>query len=68
MKQTKPGDTLSYCRKWIAFEEYFSQVLPMIPIYSNTYYDFYTGDLQNYQISQYVSWGQAILPAYIAEN
>ena len=35
----------------------------MIPLYSNVYFDFYTGDLSNYNIRNYITWGTAIVPA-----
>ena len=33
----------------------------MIPVYSNVYFDFYTRRLQDYQISENVTWGQAVV-------
>ena len=63
MRQTEPGETLEYVKKWIAFEERFNKVLPMIPIYSNTFYDFYTSKLQDYEIVKDGSWGIAIIGA-----
>ena len=63
MSSTKPGDALTYLRYWIKFEERFNKLLPMIPIYGNTYYDFYTNALTDYHIDQNVTWGQAIVPA-----
>ena len=63
MRQTQPGEMLEYVKKWIAFEERFSEVLPMIPIYSNEYYDFYADNLQDYEIASDGSWGIAIIGA-----
>ena len=39
----------------------------MIPVYTNIYFDFYTSWLQNYYISQNVTWGQAIIGAALEE-
>ncbi len=63
MSRTKPGDILSYLDHWIQFQERFNSVLPMIPIYGNIYYDFYVGNLQNYDIAAYPTWGAAIVGA-----
>ena len=41
-------DILTYLRRWVAFQERFNEALPMIPVYSNYYYDFYTRRLQGY--------------------
>ena len=58
MRMTEPGDVLSYCQKWIAFQEYYSEVLPAIPVYSNVYFDFYTPNLQEYYVGSSASWAQ----------
>ena len=38
-------------------------MLPLIPVYSNVYFDYYTSDLTNYDILYYITWGDAIVPA-----
>ena len=65
LRKTPVGESVEYCRKWISFQERFSQVLPLLPLYSNVYYDFYTSALRNYLIAQNGSWPQAIMDAYI---
>ena len=67
MRHTEPRDYLTYIKHWLAFQERFAELLPAIPIYSNVYFDFYTSMLQNYNISSNVSWGQAIVPAWLGE-
>ena len=67
MRHTEPGDVLGYCKKWVAFQERFASVLPMIPVYSNIYYDFYSRKLHNYNISSNITWGQAIISAWLSD-
>jgi len=67
MRTTEPGDTLGYMQNWIRFQERFNEVLPMIPVYSNIYFDFYTSVLRNYNIAANTTWGQAIVPAYMSD-
>ena len=67
MRNTEPGDVLTYVQHWVAFQERFNQILPMIPIYSNIYFDFYTRYLQNYNIDENATWGEAIVPAFLGE-
>ena len=67
MRMTEPGDVLTYCQKWVAFQEYWAEVLPTIPVYSNAYFDFYTNTLQNYLISSNATWSQAIVEAYLSD-
>lgn len=65
--KTETGDVLGYVRKWVAFQEYWNEVLPMIPIYSNIYFDFYTNRLQDYSINQHITWGEAVLYAKLSD-
>lgn len=67
MSMTEPGDVLSYCKKWVAFQEEWMTELPAIPVYSNAYFDFYTNTLQNYMISSSATWSQAIVEAYLSD-
>ena len=61
MRETRPGDVVSYAARWVAFQERFNEMLPMIPVYSNTYTDFAIPELLNYRIEDNVSWANAIL-------
>ena len=67
MKKTEPGDLLTYCQKWVLFLKRFSEVEPMIPVYSNVYFDFYPDVLQNYLINENISWSEAIVPSYLSD-
>ena len=67
MRQTEQGDLLTYCRKWLSFLKRFTEVEPMIPVYSNVYYDFHPEVLQNYKITQYISWADAIVGSYFSD-
>ena len=67
MRHTEPGDLLGYCRKWLAFQQRFSELMPMIPVYSNVYFDFYPTVLQNYVIASNIGWSKAIVGAYMSD-
>ena len=67
MTHTEPGDVLGFMRKWVALQERITRDLPLIPIYSNVYFDFYTRELYDYHIANAVTWAGAIVPAYLAE-
>ena len=68
MRETEPGDVLTYCRRWIAFQERFNETLPMLPIYSNIYFDFFVDELQNFAVAEKATWGEAIVAAYLGES
>ena len=67
MRKTEPMAIYDYMVKWVSFQERYNEVLPAIPIYTNIYFDFYTSQLQNYNITTHVTWTQAILEAYFGE-
>lgn len=64
MQKTEPGEVLEYVQRWIAFQERFNETLPMLPLYSNIYFDFYVTELQHYTIAENSTWSQAIVGAY----
>ena len=67
MRQTAPGDLLSYCQRWLAFQQRFAEVEPMIPLYSNVYFDFFTTTLHGYYPSGTTGWSEAIQDAYLGD-
>jgi peptide/nickel transport system substrate-binding protein len=56
-------DRDAFLAGWLAFQTYWAEVLPMIPLYSNTYYDLYTPELTGYHPEKFWNWGTAILYA-----
>lgn len=50
-------------KKWIRFQERLTETLPIIPVYTNIYFDFYTRELDQYRIEEHISWSKAIVPA-----
>lgn len=67
MRKTESGDLLTYLRHWIDFQERFAEVVPMIPLYSNVYFDFYPKVLHDYNIASNLAWTQAVIPAYMSD-
>ncbi len=63
LRRTSPGAAGTYCAKWVALQEYWTQVLPAIPVYSNIYYDFYTPALTGYDVTETQTWSEAIVGA-----
>ena len=66
LRRTGPKDEQTYTARWLKLMERFSEVLPSLPIYSNSYYDFYANSLMNYRPQAQWSWASAILYAYFA--
>lgn len=63
MRDTVPGDKLGYERRWQQFQQRLVNQLPLLPLYSNVYYDAFTNDLVNYHPEAHFSWAQALLYA-----
>jgi ABC-type transport system substrate-binding protein len=68
LRRTPPGAYLEYTKKWLTFQRAFNEKLPMLPLYSNIYFDFFTSKLQNYHPdSELYDWPVALLYATLAE-
>lgn len=66
LSRTEPGDNYGYMVNWITFQEKFTEVLPLVPIYSNVYYDFYPVLLQGFTVQQNMTWSEAIVGSSLA--
>ena len=69
MERTERDDIFGYMKKWVTFQERLSEDLPLIPVFINVYFDFYSRDLHDYWITDKSSCAEAIVPArmYAAE-
>lgn len=63
MRETPSDQKETYYQHWITFQQAFTQALPMIPLYSNTYSDLYTTRLTGYNIKNFYSFADAIVEA-----
>ena len=66
MRKTQPGDPIGYCAKWVKFQNQLMTQAPVIPAYTNEYYDFYISGLKNYNIKSYQTWAKAIVAASLS--
>lgn len=67
MVRTEPEDLLGFEQKWISLQEKITETLPLLPVYTNVYFDFFSRKLHNYRITQAPTWGQAIVSAYMSD-
>ncbi len=67
MRRVTPGDREAYVEKWLEFQTHWVEMVPMVPLYSNVYFDFYRTDLQNYAINANNTWAAALLYSYLGE-
>ncbi len=60
MRGVEPGDREGYQEKWMAFQQRFVDVLPMVPLYSNIYFDFYSNRIEGYAVNAHWGWGDTM--------
>ena len=66
MLRTEPGDAVEFLSRWVRLQERISETLPLIPLYSNMYFDFYTCELHDYEVARKTSWADAVLTSYMS--
>lgn len=64
---TKGSDRAAYSDKWYAFQKRFNELVPVIPLYSDEYYDFFTTRLKGYETDSFWTFPSAILYAWMEE-
>lgn len=67
MVHSDPVDLLSFEQKWVALQESITGKLPLIPVYSNVYFDFFTRELHEYSVTEAVTWAEAIVKSYMSD-
>ncbi len=63
LRRTAPGANTAYAEKWLHMQQRFAEVLPVLPIASNVYYDLYTPALTGYDVVSAQTWAEAIIGA-----
>ena len=64
---TEKTDLENFMRKWLDLQVKMAEDVPVIPMYSNVYFDFYIAELQDYRVENYLGWGNAIVAAWLGD-
>ncbi len=67
MVRTEPKDIPGFVKKWVTVQETITKTLPLIPVYSNVYFDFFTRELHEYEIAGHITWADAIVESYMSD-
>ena len=67
MRATQAGDMLAYCQKWVAYQKRLSELEPVIPLYSNMYFDVCAEKVQGYDPVHTSSFAERILGVTVTE-
>lgn len=60
MRELAPTDKEAYSAKWLEYQTIFNEILPVIPVYANTYFDFYNKSLSGVETGPMKKWSQII--------
>ena len=67
MVRTEPEDLYGFAVKWVKLQEKITERLPLLPVYSNEYFDFFTRRLHDYRVTESETFGRAIVSAYMSD-
>lgn len=67
MRGTEPGDKQTYIARWKEYQERWTELHPVIPVYSNEYYDFFIPTVKDYNGQLEYGWAEAIIGAYMSD-
>ena len=63
----EPGDRERFSDIWVEFIVRWNELLPDIPMYSNTYYDIHSSRLRNYDVNTFWDWSDQLLYCTVDE-
>ena len=56
-----------FVEQWKLFQVWMNENLPVLPLYSNDYHDFYATKLKGFDTTSIWDWTKAIVDCYIEE-
>lgn len=60
LRHTPSEEAETFADIWVEYEAKWNDLLPMVPIYANQYYDFADADLNGFNTTPFASWAQII--------
>ena len=60
MRTTTPGDNATFLEHWFNYVVRFNQILPVIPLYANEYFDFFNARVIGVATTPYSGWSEQI--------
>lgn len=63
MREVPSGSQSAYYNAWLEFQKYFALVQPMVPLYTNNYFDAFDPQLTNYHPANHTDWPSALIAA-----
>lgn len=60
MRELDPTQVDEYSAAWLEFQKYFNDFLPVIPLYSNQYYDIFRTEVKGFNTTPFLAWAEMI--------
>jgi len=60
LRETTPGDNVKFLENWFNYVVRFNQILPVIPLYANEYFDFHSNRVNGVATTPYANWSNII--------
>lgn len=64
MRALEPTQREEFSEKWVEFQKRFAELLPIIPLYSNQYYDVFSKHVHGLNTTPFVSFADIICDIY----
>ena len=64
MRETTPLDNATYLEHWFNYVVRFNQLLGVIPLYANEYFDFFSARVKGVETTPYANWSNVITMLY----
>lgn len=61
MREVPSGEQAAYYQAWLDFQKYFAEVQPMVPLYTNNYFDAFDPHLTGYKPGNHTDWPSALI-------
>lgn len=60
MRTIESSETDAFADAWLEYEIRWNELLPLVPIYANQYYDFADADLEGFHTTPFWNWSRSI--------
>lgn len=60
MRSLDPTQTTEYANIWVEYQIRWNQLLPVIPLYSNQYYDVFRKEVKGFATTPFLTWAEII--------
>lgn len=60
MRSLDPTQVEEFSATWLEYQTYFNDFLPVLPLYSNQYYDIFRTEVKGFNTTPFLSWAEMI--------